>query len=45
VAVDLPRPAFERGRHEEARALVEAIEEVPAPADLEWVIKRGSLRA
>jgi DNA-binding SARP family transcriptional activator len=45
VAVDLPRPAFERGRHEEARALVEAIEEVPAPADLEWVIKRGSMRA
>jgi tetratricopeptide (TPR) repeat protein len=44
VAVDLPRPALERGRHEEARALVDAIEEVPA-VEIEWVIKRASVRA
>jgi len=44
VAVDLPRPALERGRHDEARALVDAIEEVPA-VEIEWVIKRASVRA
>jgi hypothetical protein len=41
VAVDLPRPVYEQGRYAEARSLVEAIDEVPAPADREWVIKRG----
>ena len=45
ISVDLPRPVYEQGRYEEARALVEAIDEVPAPADREWQIKRRGVRA
>jgi tetratricopeptide (TPR) repeat protein len=45
VAADLPRPVYEQGRYEDARALVEAIDEVPAPADAEWQIKRRGVHA
>jgi DNA-binding SARP family transcriptional activator/tetratricopeptide (TPR) repeat protein len=45
VAVDLPRPVYEQGRYEDARVLVEAIDEVPAPADSEWQVKRRGIRA
>ena len=45
VAADLPRPVYEQGRYEEARALVEAIDDVPAPADSEWQIKRRGVNA
>jgi class 3 adenylate cyclase/tetratricopeptide (TPR) repeat protein len=45
VSVDLPRAAYECGQFETARALAEAIDEVPAPADREWQIKRRGIRA
>ena len=45
VSVDLPRPVYEQGRYDEARSLVAEIDEVPAPADREWQIKRTCLRA
>ncbi len=45
VLVDLPRPVYEQGRYREARALVRAIAEVPAPADQEWQIKRRGIQA
>jgi DNA-binding SARP family transcriptional activator len=45
VSVDLPRPVFEQGRYDEARSLVEAIDQVPAPADREWQLKRRCIRA
>ncbi|MGH7484526.1 MAG: hypothetical protein ACREMY_02835 [bacterium] len=45
VAADLPRPVYEQGRYKEARALVEAIEEVPAPSDAEWQTKRRGVHA
>ena len=45
IAVDLPRPVYEQGRYDDAMSLVEAIDEVPAPADREWQIKRCGIRA
>ncbi|MGH2992910.1 MAG: BTAD domain-containing putative transcriptional regulator [Solirubrobacterales bacterium] len=45
IAVDLPRPVYQQGRYDDAWALVEAIDEVPAPADREWQIKRRGVRA
>ena len=45
VSVDLPRPVYEQGRYDEARSLVAEIDEVPAPADREWQIKRRCLHA
>ncbi len=45
AAVDLPRAAYERGDYAGARALVEAIDEVPAPADREWQVKRRGVHA
>ncbi len=44
--VDLPRPVYEQGRYDEAlRPASSAIDEVPAPADVEWQIKRRGVRA
>ena len=45
VLVDLPRPVYEQGRYDDAMALLAAIDEVPAPADREWEIKRWGIRA
>jgi tetratricopeptide (TPR) repeat protein len=45
VDADLPRPVYQQGRYDEARSLVAAIDEVPAPADSEWQIKRRGIRA
>jgi tetratricopeptide (TPR) repeat protein len=45
VSLDLPRPVYEQGRNDEALSLVEAIDEVPAPDDREWQIKRRGIRA
>ena len=45
VLVDLPRAVYEQGRYDDATALLAAIDEVPAPADLEWEIKRWGIRA
>ena len=45
VSVDLPRPLYEQGRYDEALSLVEAIDEVPVPADREWQIKRRGVHA
>ena len=45
VAVDLPRVVYRQGRYEDAAALVEGIDAWPAPADLEWQIKRRGVRA
>jgi hypothetical protein len=45
VLVDLPRPLYEQARYAEARTAVEEIDEVPAPADREWQIKRWGVRA
>ena len=45
LAVDLPRPVYEQGRYDDALSLVEAIDDVPAPADREWQIKRRGVRA
>ena len=45
VSVDLPRPVYEQGRYADALSLVEAIDEVPAPADREWEVKRWGIRA
>jgi tetratricopeptide (TPR) repeat protein len=45
VLVDLPRPLYEQARYLDARAAVAAIDEVPAPADREWQIKRWGVRA
>jgi tetratricopeptide (TPR) repeat protein len=45
VSVDLPRAVHEQGRDDEALALVAAIDELPAPWDLEWQIKRRGVRS
>jgi tetratricopeptide (TPR) repeat protein len=36
---------YEQGRYADALALVEASDEVPAPADREWQVKRWGVRA
>jgi tetratricopeptide (TPR) repeat protein len=43
--VDLPRPVYAQGRYDDARSLVASIDEVPAPADAEWRIKRQGVHA
>jgi tetratricopeptide (TPR) repeat protein len=43
--VDVARPVYEQGRYDDALALVEGIDEIPAPADREWEIKRWGIRA
>jgi DNA-binding SARP family transcriptional activator len=43
--VDLPRPVYAQGRYEEAWKLVASIDEVPAPADAEWRIKRPGVHS
>ena len=45
VAVDLPRAVYEQGRYDDASALLEAIDEAPAPTDREWQIKRTGVPA
>ena len=45
VAVDLPRAVYEQGRYDDAFALLGAIEELPAPTDREWQIKRTGIPA
>jgi hypothetical protein len=45
VSVDLPLPVYQQGRYDEAWSLVTEIDEVPAPADREWQIKRRCLHA
>ncbi len=45
VRVDCPRAAGGRRRVGRRRAAVEAIDDVPAPQDPEWAIKRHSARA
>jgi DNA-binding SARP family transcriptional activator len=45
VAVDLPRAVYEQGRYEDAFALLDAIDELPAPTDSEWLIKRTGVPA
>jgi DNA-binding SARP family transcriptional activator/class 3 adenylate cyclase len=45
VAVDLPRAVYEQGRYDDAIELLEVIEEIPAPADREWQIKRTGVPA
>jgi DNA-binding SARP family transcriptional activator len=45
VAVDLPRAVYEQGRYDDAFALLEAIDEAPAPTDREWQIKRRGVPA
>jgi DNA-binding SARP family transcriptional activator len=43
--VDLPRAVYAQGRYDDARSLVANIDEVPAPADVEWRIKREGVHA
>ncbi len=45
VAVDLPRAVYEQGRYDDAFALLGAIDELPAPTDREWQIKRTGIPA
>ena len=45
VAVDLPRAVYEQGRYDDAFALLDAIDETPAPTDREWQIKRTGVPA
>ena len=45
VAVDLPRAVYEQGRYDDAFGLLKAIDEVPAPTDREWQIKRTGIPA
>jgi DNA-binding SARP family transcriptional activator len=45
VAVDLPRAVYQQGRYDDAFALLEAIDETPAPTDREWQIKRTGVPA
>ncbi len=45
VAVDLPRAVYEQGRYDDAFALLDAIDETPAPTDCEWLIKRTGIPA
>jgi tetratricopeptide (TPR) repeat protein len=44
TAVDLLRAVYEQGRYEDAFALLDTIDETPAP-DCEWVIKRRGVPA
>ncbi len=45
VAVDLPRAVYEQGRYDDAFALLDAIDQMPAPTDREWQIKRTGIPA
>jgi tetratricopeptide (TPR) repeat protein len=45
VAIDLPRAVYEQGRYDDAFDLLEAVDEVPAPTDREWQIKRRGVPA
>ena len=45
VRVDLANALIFRGQVEQAAAAVDAIDEIPAPNDPEWVIKRHTARA
>ena len=45
VAVELPAAVYAQGRYDDAAALAEAIEDAPAPNDLEWQIKRRAIGA
>jgi DNA-binding SARP family transcriptional activator/tetratricopeptide (TPR) repeat protein len=44
VKVDLARSVYAQGHEEAFAEVVAAIDEVPAPADQEWHIKRGTAR-
>ena len=44
TAVDLLRAVYEQGRYEDAFALLETVDETPAP-DCEWLIKRRGVPA
>ncbi len=44
-AVDLPRAVYEQGRYEDACELLAVIDELPAPTDFEWRIKRTGVPA
>ena len=43
--VDLPRPVYAQGRYDDAWSEVRSIDEVPAPADAEWRVKRQGVHA
>ncbi len=45
VAVDLARVVYDQERYDDALALTEEIDRWPAPADLEWQVKRRVVRA
>ncbi|MBA3262956.1 MAG: AAA family ATPase [Thermoleophilaceae bacterium] len=45
VAVGLTRAVADQGRDQDALALANAIDEVPAPSDVEWQIKSRDVRA
>lgn len=45
VNVDLAQVVIAQGRQADAAAAVERIDTVPAPCDLEWVVKRLAARA
>jgi tetratricopeptide (TPR) repeat protein len=45
VAVDLPRTVYDQGRHDDAFALVEAADQLPAPTEIAWHVKRRDMRA
>ena len=45
VYVDLAHAILAQGRHEDAAEAVARIETVPAPCDLQWVIKRHAARS
>ena len=42
---DLPRPVYLQGRYDDAWLRVAEIDDVPAPADVEWLIKRQGVHA
>jgi tetratricopeptide (TPR) repeat protein len=45
AAVALPAAVYAEGRYDDAAALAEAIEDAPAPNDLEWQIRRRAIGA
>jgi DNA-binding SARP family transcriptional activator len=45
VSVDLLRPVYEQGHYDDVLSLIEAVDEVPAPADREWQIKRRGVHS
>ena len=45
VTVELSTALYHQGRYDEALELTEAFDEVPAPYDAEWQIKRRAIRA